>query len=183
MAWLTSETFGLPREKRPRTYAGRPPGGQTAEAAAHFLEQILVPDIARGSDDGGAAIVILSHELLEHGPGEFRNGLDRAGERLAERVPGPHGLREHLLGVLGRVVPVHHDLLADDLALALDLLLLEGRVQIHVGEHVAERPEVRPAGLRVIARVILGGEGVQVAAQALDLLGDGLGGPLPGPLE
>src|SRR5207247_10289579 len=60
------------------------------------------------------------------------------------------------------------NLLADDLALTIDLRLCKDGIHIHVREHIAKPLEVRRARLRVIARVILGRECIQVSAHALD---------------
>ena len=73
---------------------------------------------------------------------------------------------------VARRVVVHVHLLDDDALLALDLLGVEPRVAQHVDEHV-ERDVARTRGaLDVVARVLLAGERVELAADPVDLRRD-----------
>jgi hypothetical protein len=85
--------------------------------------------------------------------------------------------------VAGRV-EVHVDLLDDHALLALELLLVEARVQEHVGEDVdGDRRGARGA-LDVVGGQLLAGEGVELAADAVDLARDVARGGAPlGALE
>ena len=74
--------------------------------------------------------------------------------------------------VVGRVVGLA-DLLQDDGALALQFLGLEGRVLQDVGEDVERERHVLLQHLGVIGGAFARGVGVEVAADRLDLLGDG----------
>ena len=74
--------------------------------------------------------------------------------------------------VVGRVVGLA-DLLQDHGALALHLLGLEGRVLQDVGEDVERQRHILLEHLGVIGRALARGIGVEVAADRLDLLGDG----------
>ena len=84
--------------------------------------------------------------------------------------------------VVGRVLDLR-DLLQDDRALAVDLVLGEARVQEDVGEQVERERQVLAQHLRVVAGVLLAGEGVEHAADGVDLLGDLRRRPPLGPLE
>ena len=69
-------------------------------------------------------------------------------------------------------VEVHVHLLDDDALLTLDLVGVELRPLQHVGEHV-ERGVARLGGaFDVVAGRLLAGEGVELAADAVDLAGD-----------
>ena len=86
--------------------------------------------------------------------------------------------------VVARRVVVHVHLLDDHALLALDLLGVELRVAEHVDEDVERRVAVLGRALHVVARVLLAGEGVELAADRVDLAGDlARRRPLLGPLE
>ena len=95
----------------------------------------------------------------------------------------PEPLREELVDQIVRRVFHHLDLLDDHLLLPLDILGIEGRVEDDVGEHVERQRQMLVEHLDVVAGVLFGGEGVELAANRVDLLGDVLGGPGPSPLE
>ena len=156
--------------------AGEETGGASAREARkqgrEDLDDAVVIDGTGDGGDGGGAIVVAALEAEELLAFQPADALDGAGERAAERVAGPHGLGEELLRMLRGVVAIHEDLLADDFALALDLAGLEAAFEIHVREDIAKLCEVLGGGLRVVAGVVLGGEGIEVAAEALDGFGD-----------
>ena len=95
-----------------------------------------------------------------------------AADLAAERAVAEHRLLEEDLGVLGGVVEVGADLLDDDGALALDLVVGEARPDDQLAEDVH-----RPRGLAardahpVDGRLAVGRR-VERAADALDRLGD-----------
>ena len=101
-----------------------------------------------------------------------RRGADRllrADDVPAERlVAVEEALVDAADEVAGRV-EVHVHLLDDDALLAVDLLRVERRVAQHVDEDV-ERDVARPGrALDVVARVLLAGERVELAADPVDL--------------
>ena len=81
------------------------------------------------------------------------------------------------------VVLVHLDLFHDDAALLLDVRVIEGWVQHQVGKHVHGVRQVLVQNLDVEADALLGGKGVQVSTEGIDLAGDHLGGARGGALE
>ena len=99
-------------------------------------------------------------------------------------VSPPAHLVPDLADVVAGRVEVHVDLLDDHALLALELLLVEARVQEHVGEDV-DRDRRRPRGaLDVVGGQLLAREGVELAADAVDLAGDVARGGAPlGALE
>ena len=77
----------------------------------------------------------------------------------------------------------HPDLFEDDAPLGLDLLGAERGVPHDVGEDVEREPEVLVGHADVERRVLLGGEGVHVAADRLHRVGDVGGAAGVGALE
>ena len=124
---------------------------------------------------------------LEVRPDLLRRHLgDRAA--LAEHLPPQRVVREErlvedLVHQVGRLVLVHVDLFEDDLALGLDLVRAERRRPHDVAEDVEAQLEVLVDQAGVEGRVLLGGEGVHVAADRVDGLGDVAGAAGVGALE
>ena len=98
-----------------------------------------------------------------------------AQNRAAERVVLPEPLREELVDEVVRRVLDHLDLFDDDLLLALEVLDAERRVADDVGEDVDGERQMLVEHLDVVARVFLGGERVELAADRVDRLRDVLG--------
>jgi hypothetical protein len=73
--------------------------------------------------------------------------------------------------VFGAVV-VHRQLVEDDLTLALDIVVAQRRVGEHVAEQLDAEADVTRRHPAVVRGVLLGGEGVDVAADAVDRLRD-----------
>ena len=109
--------------------------------------------------------------------------LGAAEHRPAHRLVGK-GLFLEMIedDVVGRVVGLA-DLLQDDGALALELGRVEGRMQQDVGEDIERERHVLLQHLGVIRGAFARGIGVEVAADRLDLLGDGAGAAPLGALE
>ena len=98
-------------------------------------------------------------------------------------MPGEEGLGEEVVDEFGRLVLVHEDLFEDHLALGLDLVGPEGGSADDVAEDVEAQVEVLVEEAGVEGRVLLGGEGVHLAADGLDRLGDLASRALFGALE
>ena len=141
----------------------------------------------RGSSGHGderrrAGVVFLfeREEFLARQP---RDRLDGSRERPPQRVVGPEGFGKEFLYELARIVVDHEDFLADHVPLALDLRRGELRMQHHVAQHIAKHRQVRGSGLGIIACVVFGREGVQIAAQPFHGLRDFQGVAPLGALE
>ena len=153
------------------------------ERRRHVGDDVVVVDVAGDGDRRRAGAVVLGEEVAHVAR------ADRAHRRpLTGGVPAEAVVAEQLPGerpqgdVVGRVV-VHRQLLQDHLALALDV----GVGDQGVGQHVAEQLDAgRAVAARhpaVVRRVLLGGEGVDVAADAVDDARDVGGRSCRGPLE
>jgi hypothetical protein len=81
------------------------------------------------------------------------------------------------------LVLVHDQLLVDDVALLFQLDRVEDGVQEHVRQHIPKVLEAVGAGFAVKAGVLLGGEGVEIPPNPLDILRDAERGAFLGALE
>ncbi len=112
------------------------------------------------------------------------HGLLAADDVPAERLVAVEHVVIDAADEVARRVEVHVHLLDDHALLALDLLRVELRVPQHVGEHVERDAAVLRRALDVVARVLLAREGVELAADAVDLDADVARGRTPlRPLE
>ncbi len=140
-------------------------------------------EVAGGGEDhvfrGEAAAVVVEDGLLR----EAGDGLDGAEDGPAEGVILPEVLGEGLVDEVVGVVLVHLDLFEDDALFAFEVGLGELGVQDEVGEDVEGGRHVLVEHLDVEADGLLAGEGVEVAADGVDLAGDVLRGAGGGALE
>jgi hypothetical protein len=88
----------------------------------------------------------------------------RAQDRAAKRAVAEQRGGEGLVRGVRRVVLVHRDLFEDHAALGVHVLRLDQGAGHHVGQHVDRQRQVRVEYPRVVAGVLLAGEGVQLAA-------------------
>ena len=132
-------------------------------------------DLAGGGDDEPRGRVVAAHVaeegLARHGGHDLLGAEDRAAERLV----GVGVLLEEVEDqVVGRVVDLP-DLLEDDAALLLELALVEGRALEDVADQVGGERQVGGEDAGVVGGLLARGVGVELAADGLDLLGDGAG--------
>ena len=129
----------------------------------------VVPDPAADADHHALRPVPAVDERRERLPGRGADGLLGADDVAAERVVAVEELVVDAADEVARRVEVHVHLLDDDALLALDLLGVEARVADHVDEHVERDVAGAGGALDVVARVLLAGEGVELAADPVDL--------------
>jgi hypothetical protein len=156
---------------------------QPLESAHDEVHDLLVRDVADRRDDQVGRRVGVAEIVPQPRAREPLHRLLRAENRTSERVVLPEVLGEHLVNqVVGRVLD-HLDLFEDDLLLALDIVLAERRTHDDVGEDVYGQRQVLVEHFDVIAGVFLGGEGIHLAADGVDGLGDVLRAAGGGALE
>ena len=94
--------------------------------------------------------------------------VDGAEDRAAERGVAEHRRGELVVHDVAGVVVVHGDLLEDHAALGLDVLGADQRIGHDVADDVDGQRQVGVEHPRVVAGVLLGGEGVHLAADGVD---------------
>ena len=163
---------------------GEGAGGHLGEAGLGQFEHLLVGAVPGDGEDHVRAQVPVLHVTHEVGAVHLADKLDAAANIPAAGLLAVDGDAEEAARPGAGVVVVPLELLLDDGALAVDLLLGEGGMEEHVGGYVdcsfeaVERDDVPVAGV-FLARV-----GIEGAARALDLLGDHVGaGAALGSLE
>ena len=149
--------------------------GQAGLAGLHRAEQLLellrepVADVAADADDGALGPVPAVDERRERVACRGADGFLRADDVTPERLVAVEQVLVDTADEVPRRVEVHVHLLDDDALLAVDLLGVEPRVADHVDEHVERDVAGGRGALDVVARVLLAGERVELAADAVDL--------------
>ena len=151
---------------RRRGSRGRSPGSRRT-CSSSVGDQILA-DHAADADDHAVGRVPLFDVVDERVAVRAADRVLRAERLPAERVVAEHEPLVHRADVVARRVEVHVHLLEDHALLALDLLGVELRVADHVDEHVERGVAVGAGATDVVARVLLRGEGVELAADPVD---------------
>ena len=98
-------------------------------------------------------------------------------------MPAPEPLGEELVHEIVRRIFHHLDLLEHHLLLARDVLGIERRAQQQIGQYVHCPWKMLVEHLDVVASALLGGKGVQLSPNRIDLLGDILRRAVPCSLE
>ena len=181
--------MALSRHGQPGRCGGRVAGDALAvrrqfrERLRHQVAERLGLDVAGGRDDQVPGRVDPGEVVPQRDAVDRADGGGHAQNRTSQRVTGPEALGEDLVPeIVGRVL--HHlDLFQHDLLLARDLVGVERRPQQHVGQHVDGAGQVLVEHLDVVARALLGREGIELAADGVDLLRDVLGRPARRALE
>lgn len=96
--------------------------------------------------------------------GERPDGLLGAEDRAAERAVAEDHPGEEVVDDVARVVLGHRHLFQDDAAFGLDVVRADQRAGEHVADHVDGQRQVGVEHPRVVAGVLLRGEGVHLAA-------------------
>ena len=142
-----------------------------------------VVDVAGDGHDHVAGRVVAPVEAVDLRARHRRDRRLGAGDRPAERGVAPRLVGEQVVHDVVGVVVVHRDLVEDHVALGLDVGLGDGRGGHHVAEHVDRGAEVLVEDPGVEDGVLLGGEGVELAAHRVERDRDLHRGALGGALE
>ena len=139
-----------------------------SERLLERLTQLRVLEVAGGRDNDvlgrvGAAEMVAQPLLCQR-----LDALFGAEDGPSQRMPFPERLRENLVHeIVGRVLD-HLDLFEDHFLFAVDVDLVERRTQDDVGKDVDGERQVLIEHLDVVARVFLGRERVELAADGID---------------
>ncbi len=176
-----STTRGAVRRAAPP--GGRSTGPTRREALLHLGHDLVVIAGAGDRHDHRRRSVPAAEEVADV---VGRDGLHRSARprRLpAERVVREQGFGQQAVRDVLREVVVHRQLLQDDLALVVDVAVAQCRHGQHVTEELDGQRQVLRRHPAVVRRVLLGREGVDVAAHPIDRGGDGPGAARLGALE
>ncbi len=151
---------------------GRLSDGNLGQPPADFAHHLLVIHGPRRAHDHASGSVMFCEIILQPRRRLRPHALDRAENRPADRLAGESALLEEIehevVGRIGRCA----DLLHDHALLALQLGLVEGGLGENVGEDIEREPDVLAEHAREVARHLVAGRRIEVAADRLDLLGD-----------
>jgi hypothetical protein len=142
-------------------------GLDVAQKALEIGDQVAF-DPSADSDDHPLRLVPAAQVVEERFARRGADGVLRADHVPAERLVAVEQLVVGAADEVARRVEVHVHLLDDDALLALDLVGGERRVADHVEEDVERRRPLLGRAADVVARVLLGGEGVDLAADPVD---------------
>src|SRR5207302_891004 len=136
---------------------------ETLDVAEHLVVQ--PPGDAHDHPRRLVPAVEVAEERL---PSRAAYGLLATDDVPAERLVAVDQLLIHAADEVARRVEVHVHLLDDHALLALDLLGLELRMTQHVGEDVERDRAVLRRALNEVAGVLLRGERIELATDAVD---------------
>ena len=156
---------------------------QVAEQLLRLGEHVVADPAAEAEHHARRLVPVVEvrHERLAR---RSAHRLLAADDVPAERLVAVEELLVDAADEVARRVEVHVHLLDDDALLALDLLCVEPRVAQHVGDHVERDIAMLRGALHVVGRVLLAGEGIELAADRIDLARDlARARPPLGPLE
>src|SRR6266704_5268577 len=164
--------------------AGSPVSAAGRSPSSCYLLHSVAPNVAAEADDHPLRLVP-AVRVAEEGVSVGRaDGLLAPDDVPAERLVAVEELLVDAADEVPRRVVVHVHLLDDHALLALDLVLFEPRVAQHVDEDVEGGVAELGRALDVVAGVLLAGEGVELAADPVDLGADvARGRPPLRPLE
>src|ERR1700722_16452502 len=149
----------------------------------HQVDQRIVLQISRRGKQQVRRSVDRPIVLVDHLPVEALDGFARAQNRLAQGMVLPEVGGEDFVDQGVGAVRVHLDLFQNDALFLVDILIAEERMEHQVGQHVESPRQMLVEHLGVETDQLLGGEGVQVAADGVHRARDIFGGAVGSALE
>ena len=144
-----------------------------------FLDQfdkVLVVEITGGADNEIAGSEVVSIEAGDDGPLEFFYRVARAQDRQTQSMVLPETLGEDFVDEVVGIILIHFYFFEDDAALARDIAGIEDGMKDEIAEDIHGERKVLIENFDVEADAFLRREGIHVAADRIDLAGDGFGG-------
>ena len=148
---------------------------QLGKALGYKLDHLRVTQMPRGGDDQVIGRVPSTKPFLKRAASERRDRLRSAEDRFTESVRHPEILCKELVNQILGIILRHANLFEDYRLLTADVVRREFRLEDHVSEYVECFWEVLVEHSRVEADHLLGSEGVEHTADAIDFPGDVLG--------
>ena len=162
---------GGQRRVRARTRARR--RSRVPNALAVSATRLVVGEVAGHGDDRVAGPVHRPPEVADGAGRQRADAVLVAADLAAQRPVAEHRRLEQDLAVLRGVVEVRADLLDDDPALALDLVVGEGGADDELAQDVDRAGRLAPRDAHPVHRRLAVRRGVERAADPLDRLADG----------
>src|SRR5262245_28825113 len=134
-------------------------------------EQAVI-NLAGGGQHHARGAVVGLEETAQGTGAETRHALGRAENGPTDRLLGKGGVLQELVGDLVGAVAGGGDLLQDDLALTLELLLGVARQLQDIRENIESDADIGFEHPGKVGGGLQAGGGVELAADRLDLLGD-----------
>ena len=153
------------------------------EMFGHQVHELLVLQMTGGGNDHVAGRKTLLVEIQHRIALELLDRVFGPEDGLAQRMVFPEILGKDFVDQVVGIVLVHLDFFEDHAALAADVGGVEDRVQHQVAENVHGDGQMLVQHLDVEADAFLGGEGVHVAADGVDLARNFLGAAVLRALE
>src|SRR6266478_7679697 len=140
------------------------------------FDKVLVVEVTSSADDEIAGSEVVSIEAGDDGALEFLYGVARTQNRQTESMVLPETLGEDFMDEVVGVILIHFYFFKDDAALARNIAGVEDGMKDEIGENVHGERKVLIEDFDVEADTFLRRESIHIAADRIDLAGDGFGG-------
>ena len=144
-------------------------GRQDGKSVADSL-QVGIRKAAAQGENGVSAYVLFAAVILQRLRINVLQGAGGAQNGAAQRLTGVDSSRQNLGHQILRRILVHTDLFHNDATLQIHVLGTEGRVQHHVAQQLGGLLHVGVQRTGVVAGVLLGGKGVHLTADGIEIL-------------
>ena len=163
-------------------HGSRLTGRQNGKSIANRL-QIGIRKTAAQGDDGVSSHILLAAVILQRLRINVLQGAGSAQNGPTQRLTGVDGGRQDLgHQIFGRIF-IHADLFHNHAPLQIHILGTESRVQHHVAQQFSGLLHMGVQRAGIVAGVFLGGEGVHLTANGIEILCQIGGGTAFGALE
>src|SRR5271155_393193 len=149
----------------------------------HQFHELLVLQVTGCANNEIARSETLAVETEDGITLEGFHGIFGSQDRLAQRVIPPEVLGKDFVDEIVGAVFVHFDFFEDHAPFTADVLYIKCGIEDEVAEDIHGDREMLVQNLDVEANALLGGKGVHVSTDGVDLSRNVLGGSMLGSLE
>jgi len=149
----------------------------------HQLYELLMLQMTGGGNDHVAGSKTLLVEIQHRITLELLDCIFRPQDGLAQRMVFPEILGEDFVDEVVGIILIHFYFFEDDAALARDIAAIEDGMKDEIAEDIHGERKVLIEDFDIEADTFLRRESIHIAADRIDLAGDGLGGAGLGTLE
>src|SRR4029077_3078157 len=140
------------------------------------FDEVLVVEVTGSADNEIAGSEVVSIKAGDDGALEFFYGVARAQDRQTESMVLPETLREDFVDEVVGIILIHFYFFEDDAALARDIAAIEDGMKDKIAEDIHGKRKVVIEDFDIEANTFLCRERVHIAADRIDLAGNGFGG-------